>query len=69
MCRVDVARRFRIIVESFADLANGDFQDRFADEGPRPHGFEKFLFRDELTGTPEQIIEHCKWLGAKLDHV
>jgi hypothetical protein len=66
---VDVPRRFRIIVESFADLTNSDFKDCFADKGPCPHRVKKLFFRDELTGTPNEIIEHCERLWTKFDHL
>ena len=54
-----------VIVESHADLTNGDFQDSFTDKGPWPHGVKKFLFCDELARTPDEMVEHGEGLRAE----
>jgi hypothetical protein len=66
MCGLDEARRLWIIVEGLAELANGDFEDGFADERFRPDGVEKLLFGDELAWTPEEIGEHRVGFGSEL---
>ena len=66
MCGFNEARRLWIIVESLADLTNGDFEDGFADKGFWPDGVEKFLFGDELARTPEEIVEYCEGFGSEL---
>ena len=48
MCGFNEAWRRWVIVESLANLTNGDFQDGFTDKRPWPDGVEKFLFCDEL---------------------
>ena len=66
MCGFNEAWRLWIIVESLAELTNGDFEDGFADKGFWPDGVEKFLFGNELARTPEEIVEHCEGLGSEL---
>ena len=65
MCGFDEARRLRIIIESLAELTNCDFEDGFTNKGSRPDGVEKFFFRDELTRTPEKMVEHGEGLRAE----
>src|SRR6187399_3151833 len=66
MCSFDKARRGRIIVESLAQLANGDFQNGFADKGSRPHGIQQLFFRNKLSRAADQIDEHQESLGSEL---
>ena len=61
------ARRLWIVVESLADLTNGDFEDGFPDKGFWPDSVEKFLFGDELACTPEEVVEYCEGFGSELD--
>ena len=61
------ARRSRIVTQSLADLANGDFEHRFADKRPGPYCIKKFLFCDELTRMPEKIVEDGEGLWPHLD--
>jgi hypothetical protein len=67
MCGFNKARRLWIVVESLADLTDGDFEDGFPDKGFWPDGVEKFLFSDELACTPEEIVEYCEGFGSELD--
>ena len=67
MCGFNEAWRLGIVVESLAELTNGDFEDSVADKGFWPDGVEKFLFADELAGTPEKMVEHREGLGSELD--
>ena len=67
MCGFNEARRLWIVVESLADLTDGDFEDGFPDKGFWPDGVEKFLFSDELARTPEKIVEHGEGFGSELD--
>src|SRR5262249_27645992 len=60
------ARRLRIIAESFAQLTNGHFENGFANECSRPYSVEKFLLRDQLSRTSNQIPKYCKSLGPDL---
>ena len=55
-----------IIVESLAELTNGDFEYSFADKRFWPDGVEEFLFGGELARTPEEVIEHCESFGSEL---
>src|SRR5262245_49084044 len=66
MCGLNEARTLWIIAESLADLPNGHFQNGLAHKGPRPDRAEKFLFCDELSRTPEQILEHGVGFGSEL---
>ena len=66
MCGFNEAWRRWVIVESLANLTNGDFQDGFTDKGPWPDGAEKFLFCDELARTPGEMVEHGEGFGAEL---
>ena len=67
MGSLNVSRRFRIIVESFSQLANGDFEDGVADESIRPDGVQELFFCDELTGTTDEVVENSESLGSNLD--
>src|SRR5262245_38355601 len=60
------AWRLWIILESFSNLTNGDFENRFADKGSRPDGVKKVLFCDQLARTPEEIVQHREGLGSEL---
>ena len=61
------AWRLGIIIESRAELTNCDFEDGFAHKGFWPDSVEKFLFADELAGTPEKMVEHREGFGSELD--
>ena len=65
VCGFNEAWRLRIIVESFAELTNSDFEDGFTNKGSRPDGVEKFLFCDELARTPEEMVKHGEGLRAE----
>ena len=56
-------RRLWVIAESLSDLANGDFEDGFANNRLRPDGIEKVLLYNELAWTPEEIVEHRECFG------
>src|SRR5213594_1800713 len=60
------AWRLWIIAESLSQLTNGDFEHSFAYERPRPNGVEQFLFCDQLTRMPKQIVQHCEGFGSEL---
>ena len=62
---LDKSRRCGVIVERLADLSNGNFQHRFADECSRPHGIEQLVFRNKLARPPDQIVEHGESLGPE----
>ena len=66
MCGFNEAWRRWVIMESLADLTNGDFQDGFTDKGPWPDGVEEFLFCDELARTPDEMVEYGEGLGSEL---
>jgi hypothetical protein len=66
MCGFNEAWRRRIIVESLADLANGDLKNGFADKRSWPDSVEKFLFCDESAWMTHEIFEYCKGLGSEL---
>ena len=66
MCSFNEARRLWIIVESLAELTNGDLKDGVADKGFRPDGAKKVFFGDELAWMPEEIIEHREGFGSEL---
>ena len=66
VCGFNEAWRLRIIVESFAELTNSDFEDGFTNKGSRPDGVEKFLFCDKLARTPDEMVEHGEGLGSEL---
>ena len=58
--------RLWIVAENFSQLANGNFEDTFSNEGSRPNCVKKFLFCDELARMPKQVIQYCKGLGSEL---
>ena len=66
MCGFNEAGRRWVIVESLADLTNGDFKDGFTDKRPWPDSVEQFLFCDELARTPDEMVEHGEGFGAEL---
>jgi len=66
MCGFNEAWRLWIIVESLAELTNGDFEDSFADNGFWPHGVEKSFFGDELARTCEEVVEYCECFRSEL---
>ena len=66
MCGFNEAWRRWVIMESLANLTNGNFEDGVTDKGPWPDGVEKFLFCDELTRMPDEMVEHGEGLGSEL---
>src|SRR4029079_10763920 len=64
---LDEAGRLRIVGERLANLADGDFEDSFADERCRPGGVQERLFRDEAAGMTDEIFENGEGLGSELD--
>ena len=66
MSGFDEAWRLWIIVESLAELTNGDFEDGFADKGSWPNSVEKSFFGDELARMREEVVEYCESLRSEL---
>src|ERR1043165_3448573 len=54
----DKQRRPGIVVKSFSQLTDSNFEHGFADKSFRPDNVEKFLFSDELARTSNEVAEH-----------
>ncbi len=67
MCGFNKARRFWIIVERFAQLADGDFEDGVADKSIRPDGLEQFLLGNQLRRPIDEIAEHGEGFWPDFD--
>src|SRR5262245_15858550 len=67
MCRFNETGTRWIILQSFADLANGDFEHTLADECLRPDRVENFFFCNQPSWSPEQIVEHGKGFRPQPD--
>ena len=65
--RFDEAGGLGVVVQRFAELANGDFEDGIADEGIPPDRGDQVFLGDELSGPPQQVLEDREGLGPELD--
>ena len=66
MCGFDETGGSRIIAESLADLADGDFQNSVTDKGLPPNRVEEFFFCHELSRPPDEMVEHSEGFGCEL---
>jgi hypothetical protein len=57
-----------IVVKRVSQLTNGDFQNCVGDKSFRPDAGEELLFRDEISGTLDELIEYGISLGPELDY-
>jgi len=65
----DKHRGLGIVVESFSQLTDSNFEHSFADESLRPDDLEKFLFSDELARMSNQVAEYRESLRPELNHL
>ena len=65
----DKDRRLGIVVKSFSQLTNSNFEHRFTDECFRPDDVEKFLFGDELARMSNEVVEYRESLRPELNHL
>src|SRR5688572_33077718 len=62
MRRFNKSRRLWIVVQGIAQFTNCHLEDGVAHKRFRPNCIEEFLFSDQLTGAPDEIVDNCEGL-------